>query len=342
MSTEYLRQLLQDAHVVELRHQHGERWASGTFSNLADLERAIRERQAVGNLYTSLNRPDVKARNGFSARPLRDEDMTTICRIVFDLDPKRPAGTASTEPELQAATKARDLVVCLLSTHGWPTPATAISGNGAHVVYRTLLVNSLVWRQSAAALYAGLRLRLAAEMEDLGVDFDTTVRNPARIWRLYGTENRKGEATADRPHRQATIRLPAGGWQTVKAAVIERTVAALTPVVTRVRQARPHAPVDGQGDYATLDIVSWFAAHGAYRRPLVDGKHAVTCPWSHEHSTTSQSGTDSVIWESAGDRWPTFHCSHSHCDGRTLRDVLALWGGADPFCTRIWEGRRNG
>lgn len=330
---EYLRRLLQDAHVVELRHQQGDRWTSGLFNNLTDLDHAIRERAGDGNLFTSLNRPDcLRATNRFNTRALRDDDIGVITRIVFDLDPKRPANTSANDAELRAAVAARGLVVRTLSAYGWPMPALAVSGNGAHAIYRTCLEASPVWRQQSAALYMGLRRLLSEQLT--AVEFDTTVRNPARIWRLYGSTNRKGDATPERPHRTAAITLPAGAWQTVKAAVVERTVQALTPVAPRPVVHR--GPVNGSGDYSTLDVVAWFGAHGAYRRPLGDGKHAVCCPWSASHTTVSTTGSDSVVWE-ATNRWPTFHCSHMHCDGRMLRDVLALWGDADAFCARGWE-----
>ena len=105
--TEYIRRLVQDARIVELRHQCGTRWESGTFDNTVSLEHAIRERSAVGNLYTSLNRPTgIRVANEFGTLALRDDDIEVITRIVFDLDPKRPTNTPSTDAELQAACRA--------------------------------------------------------------------------------------------------------------------------------------------------------------------------------------------------------------------------------------------
>jgi hypothetical protein len=65
----------------------------------------------------------------------------------------------------------------------------------------------------------------------------------------------------------------------------------------------------------------------------------VRCPWDAEHSSIdSDHSTATVIWESDGG-WPTFHCSHDHCDGRTIRDVMAIWGDADAFCARQFARR---
>jgi hypothetical protein len=43
-----------------------------------------------------------------------------------------------------------------------------------------------------------------------------------------------------------------------------------------------------------------------------------------------------VIWEADGEKWPTFHCSHAHCHGRKIEDVMSLWGDADRFCGRAY------
>jgi hypothetical protein len=337
-ATVYLQRLLEDSHVVELRTKTPDGWRSRLYTALEPLQDAIRRESEGYTCYTTLNRP---AGSPAVHRALRDDDMGTITRVVFDLDPTRPANTPSTDAELQAAIQVRDELAHLLRASGWPTPALGISGNGAHLVYRANLKNTPAWRKAAAGLYMALRAQLADTCRETGVTFDTSVRNPARIWRIYGTVNRKGEATPGRPHRRAEIILPASGWQPVKAQTILRTLETWTPVVQE-RVARPAVQFSGKGDYSTLDAVRWFDAHGHYRRPLGDGKHAVVCPWEHEHSQKGDArDTSTVLWETSTAGWPSFHCSHAHCDGRRLPDVLALWGDADQFCTQAW-GVRHG
>jgi hypothetical protein len=277
---------------------------------------------------------------------LRDDNVDTVVRIPFDFDPDRPAGTPSTDAEIGRAEYCREQIVAALLGAGWPMPALGMSGNGAHALWRCCIKASPTWKATAQGLYAGVARQFADVFAAAGVKFDTTVRNPARIWRLYGSVNRKGEPTPERPHREARIVLPAGPWQVVRPEQIERLVALWAPQAQRERkvvdldQARQLR--SGSGDYTTLDAIAWFAAHGAYLRPLDAGKHAVRCPWAHEHTTSSPAtGSDTVVFDDPG-RWPTFHCSHSHCAGRSILDVMQVWGDADRYCARAWEGRRHG
>src|SRR5215472_2330409 len=46
---------------------------------------------------------------------------------------------------------------------------------------------------------------LARQFSTPAVTIDTSVYNAARIIKLYGTIARKGDATADRPHRRAEL-----------------------------------------------------------------------------------------------------------------------------------------
>lgn len=105
-------------------------------------------------------------------------------------------------------------------------------------------------------------------------------------------------------------------------------------VVRRLSAPSPRSGQYGKGDYDTLDVVRWFQSHGHYGADLGDGKHAVRCPWVGEHSQqTEDEASDTVIWEADG-RWPSFHCSHAHCDGRGIRSVMEVWTDADAYCSR--------
>lgn len=331
MKRDYLAQALRDAGAIELRVQHGDRWTSGLFDDLAHLRKAIAESTAQ-NIFTSLNEPaEVDINNMMTGRALADADIRTVCRLPFDFDPVRPKGLPSTSDELHHARRRRDKFVAMLSGLGWPLPAMATSGNGAHAVYRCRLPNTEAVADMMTALYLGLKV----DFSDGAVQFDSTVRNPARIWRCYGTVNRKGTATPDRPHRTAVVAVP-NRWEGVSPRLIEVLANKYAKGPTRKSDATVVKFI-GAGDYRTLDVVGWFTAHGLYKRSLGSGKHAVFCPWQHEHTTPSTAtSTDSVVWQ-AGEGWPTFHCSHSHCEGRSIHDVMALFRDADAYCARPYR-----
>jgi len=127
----------------------------------------------------------------------------------------------------------------------------------ADAVYRVCVENDEAWRQGVDVIYRGAKELLSLE----GVKFDTAVRNPARIWRSYGTVNRKGAATPERPHRRATIILPAAAWHVVSVAQLMHVVRHWTPKhEPRTRPSNVVPLRGGQGDYRTLDVARWFRA----------------------------------------------------------------------------------
>jgi hypothetical protein len=221
--------------------------------------------------------------------------------------------------------------VTALLALGWPLPATALSGNGAHALYRVRLPVNDTNRAILRVLYMGMK----GDFGTIFSDFDTTVRNPARIWRLYGSINRKGTPTPDRPRRAAQVRIPAR-WEAVSPQQVEQLANGYArKPAPQMQPVRSTARISGSGDYSTLDVVGWFQARGYYRRELERDKHAVRCPWESEHSTIDhECSSATVVWESTDRVWPNFKCSHAHCDGRGIRDVLELWGDADAFCAR--------
>ena len=340
----YVEHALADNGVIELRHQDGQRWTSGLFDNADDLLVAARSRHRVGNLFISLNRPSPRiADNRMGSDPLGNADMQWITRLFFDFDPIRPKDTASTEDELSFARRAAEEVQKIFKVMAWPDPLMAISGNGAHLLYRTHQPNTAEIRDMLGVIYAGLRQDFSTDQ----IDFDRAVKNPGRIGPLYGSIKRKGPNTPDRPHRQSRIVTWPREWTQVSRRSLDGVAnfyAQRQPVKTTVTPpVACGARFSGSGDYASLDVVAWFTAHGLYRRSLGSygdsQRHAVRCPWEGEHSTASNElDTSTVVFE-AGSGWPGFHCSHSHCEGRTLREVLQVLGDADVFCSRQWGER---
>ncbi len=136
-----------------------------------------------------------------------DTQIAALRWFPLDADPKRPAGTASTDDELQAAQDTMAALLNFLGTHIPDLSASvvqALSGNGAHALLR--LPN---YDPAEAPRLKRLGDALSRRFSDPLVGVDRTVFNPSRIWRVYGTLNLKGQNTPDRPHRRARLLCPA-------------------------------------------------------------------------------------------------------------------------------------
>jgi len=108
------------------------------------------------------------------------------------------------------------------------------------------------------------------------------------------------------------------------------------------KSRRKPLPAGAKGDYRTLDVVALFEAHDLYGRCIdpAEGRHAVLCPWVHEHTMKRPADYgDTVVWEADGEKWPRFYCSHDHCQGRSIEDVIAELGDADHYCAKEFVRR---
>ena len=179
---------------------------SGYFNNVPDM--AIAAGKLDGfckGIYFTLNplKPGLfqRAPNQLDARAraATNADVQSRQWIPLDFDPQRPAGTSSTHFQLNAAIERADAVWTFLKTKGWPEPLTAVSGNGAHLLFPTNLPVD-----DGDSLRRAMH-SLAASFSDDVVTVDKAVHNPARIWKMYGTLARKGEASPERPHRRALL-----------------------------------------------------------------------------------------------------------------------------------------
>jgi hypothetical protein len=338
MSNEYLDRLVLEAGVVEVAHFEGGNITSAWFDDAEAIREtfrtAWRKLLATGSLYTTINRirsaEEIEAYRAENPNGrTKDVHIERYCRLMFDFDPVRPTGTSSTDDELRAAElRADGLARRLFEAHGWPVPARGMSGNGHHLMYRVALPNDAETREALRALHAGL----AKELSDDEVDFDPTVRKPGQLCCLYGSVKRKGPNTDERPHRKSSIYVPSD-WRQVPRklvmAMAERY--ARKPSTVLCGQSRQGGGY-GKGDYRTLDVVAWFRAHELYKRPASGNAHEVLCPWRHLHTTNVDGG--SIVYEADGG-WPGFVCQHSHCQGRTIRDVIRELGDADQFCREV-------
>ena len=131
----------------------------------------------------------------------RDRDVVMRRWLPLDFDPIRPADTSSSDQEHSAAIARARTVRSSLALDGWPEAILADSGNGAWLFYRLDLENDDGARERVRSALVTIAERFSTKE----VKIDRSVSNAARIVRLFGTWNRKGQNIPDRPHRQSKI-----------------------------------------------------------------------------------------------------------------------------------------
>lgn len=186
---------------------------SGHFDDHDELAReAVELDSASYQVYVTFNEVDSSLSErvtnrivGLSKGKLRgattDANIARRRWLLVDVDPERPPGEPAAGDEKQAAyLKAKE---CLkhLKREGWPKPIIADSGNGFHLVYPVELTNDA----ESQNLVKRVLQELAVRFDDDRAHIDTAVHNAARLTRLYGTTNRKGKHTRERPHRRSRI-----------------------------------------------------------------------------------------------------------------------------------------
>ena len=233
----YLKQLGHEDSVTEIRII-GAAWYRGqvTRRNKATLSgyydaahyaQAVQDLQpynGIGNIYATLNpvAPEihVRAHNRlvpFPQSTTSDDEVTRINWLPIDIDPYRPSNVPSSTPELHAALARRDEVLDHIESLLGPGHCiTGMSGNGAHILIRVDLPNDPPSRAAIKRIGDALVVQFSDPRETGSqiyspprVGLDSTVYNPARIWKLPGTIAVKGDSVAelDRIHRRSTIDL---------------------------------------------------------------------------------------------------------------------------------------
>jgi hypothetical protein len=335
--TRFLDLLWQPDDVREVRSPAPRRVASGYFDDPDRLVAAVAAWDGRANLYLTLNpvRPALLARYANRIEPdarstTSDADIVERRFLLVDIDPKRPSGISSTTTEQAAARDAARAVRAYLAGQGWPGPIVAMTGNGYALLYRIALPNDAESMQ----LVSGVLAHLSARFDSDEVSIDTTVSNAARIACLVGTVKRKGDATADRPHRRsALVHVP----EALEVVPSER-LAELAPPASET--ARPHSDRTGDSGLPAGWVREWLTRAGiAYReqpRGTATWYKLDDCPFHPGEDVEGNCG----VGEAADGRGMG-KCFHNRGSGRTwhdFREALRL-GPTDPI--RIISSREQ-
>jgi hypothetical protein len=225
--------------------------------------------------------------------------------LLLDFDPPRPTGTNSTDTEKAAAWQQAEQCRDELTARGWPVPSVIDSGNGYHLRYRISLPNDT----AAHGLVRGVLHSLAARYGML----DVTNHNAARVAKLPGTAARKGEHTAERPHRVSTLLSEGSGTLT------EAQLQAIAGNVTTAEYAAPQEVTSDEAKAARewlLGYIDHFelVARTEARRITGGWKIGIYCPLTEADSAPHDEGGETSTVLRIINGHLSFKCPHDTCE----------------------------
>lgn len=291
------------------------------YDHIDEAATAIARLHSYRGAYATVNpvNPDLLARScnrlqAITRQPTTaDGDITTRRWLLIDCDPKRVSGVSSSEDEHAASVAVAKKIRDGLTQCGWSAPIFIDSGNGTQMMYRIDLPaddGGLVQRCIAGIATAG----------DDQVDVDLTVYNPARIWRIPGTMNCKGDDTTSRPHRMATLlEVP---QEIVPITVEQLEVAASWQSAGSVTP--PSAPMDEDGFVIDQWIAKYCPELGAPREWKGGRKWVFpVCPFNDAHRNSS-----AVLIQQPNGAI-AFTCHHNGCVGNDWHKLREM---REPGC----------
>lgn len=309
-----LTALYPNAPVIELRvlYSNSAQVDSGYFNDYNALEKVASRLNGTSQLYYTINpcNPALIARaaNRIQQRAkttTTDKDIERRYYLPIDLDPVRPAGISSNDKEHnQALAKAKE-IKHWLTEQGWSNPIELDSGNGAYLIYPIDLPNDAPSKELLEQCLKALDMLFS----DAHVKVDTTMFNAARIVRLPGTKNTKGDSTADRPHRFAElINLPK-----------QRHTIALTLLETLARSL-PQTPTP-KPLTTKLDLSLWLAQENIVVDKTERWNNATMytlaqCAFNAEHKGAAIFAFDNGGYE--------YKCFHDSCVDKHWKEFKKL------------------
>jgi P4 family phage/plasmid primase-like protien len=302
---------------------------SGYFDSIPKLVEASRTIDAPG-VYMVLNPvdPSLLARCNNRVKKMVKGDASTtdadiLCRrwLFVEVDPVRKSGICATDAEKGEALAVADAVLTHLRGEGWPEPMQIDSGNGYYLLFRVDLPTD------DDGLSARCLKALASRFDTQTAHVDTTVFNPARIARLPGSWNKKGDRTPDRPHRKC---VPVSVPDQLKAVPVEllEALAGTAPVTERRAAAGAGGGSSDEFEHRLLvpEYLSEFGVNvlGSGTGDKGQTKWWVTCPFNQDHA-----GKDAFVFQYP-DGAVGFKCSHNSCAGNEWDEFKEVVGKPRP------------
>lgn len=250
-----------------------------------------------------------------AAETTKDNEVTRYTQILIDADPVRDSKVSATDEEkAYAFKKANECREWLRSQFGIQS-ILADSGNGIHQRIPVDLPNT----PENVELVRRVLLAISARFTDDRVVFDTTVFNPARICKLYGTVARKGENTAERPHRLSRVLDVPANLKIVPREILQKIAGEYTFVVPESSPALENAALQ-----AKIDDMEGFLNHHGIEFTVKQNANSdmggilfilQPCPFDADHT-----GSSPAISVSAAGVYG-FNCKHNGCVGNNWKKL---------------------
>lgn len=243
-----------------------------------------------------------------------DTEIDGYRYFFIDIDPKRPSGISSSDKEYNAACEVARKIYLYLKSKGFEDPVKAVSGNGAHLLYRISLANNMSNIKLVERCLKSLDLLFSDDV----VQIDTSNFNPSRVCKLYGTLAQKGLNTEERPHRMSRIINYPEKIKITDVAYLEN-LAREYP-----EEQKPRASNYNNYNPKEFDIEGWMSKYGLRYsvKPWRDGctKYILdNCPFDYNHKSP-----DSMILVQSNGAI-SFKCLHNSCQNKTWRDVRLMF-----------------
>ena len=313
-----------DNELVEIRFLGNNKTASGYYKNIENLVRDVERMDAEDKfqIYFTLNciedscygREQCEKVVWKPKNTTTDNDIKGRYWILIDLDPKRPAGTSSSNEEYEKAhIKAVDVYRYLMDM-GFYEPVVCSSGNGWHLLLPCKIGISTDTNDVVNKFLKVLSMLFSDE----SIDIDVKVGNPARICKLYGTMAKKGTNIPERPHRMARIvKTPAE----IKPNNIEyfKKIAELFP-----EKEQPSVNNNWKPQDSNFDLDDFIAKHNipvTKKVEVADGTryYLEHCLFNHEHK-----GKDAILFKHNNGAI-AYYCYHNSCQGNDWRKVREMY-----------------
>jgi hypothetical protein len=274
--------------------------------------------------YVTLN-PTVPALEGRSCAKLKegvgrtsDKDIPYLHNLLLDFDPVRPSETASSDKEHEAALNLSQRVRDYLASRDWPESLHADSGNGAALIYA---LPGLENAQENIELVKNCIAATADIFDTPDVKIDRSVYNPARLIRLFGTMNQKGDSIPERPHRLSKIiSVP----ETRNPVSIEY----LRELAAQGIANNEHPKQERRTGSGRIDVESYLTHYGKQIKKIKPHGSSTLYVLDECVFDPSHRGGEAAIVQGPNGEL-AYQCFHKSCQGQTWADTRVIISGND-------------